>query len=41
MIYKPKKKKVDKNLIKVLLVFGIGTILILLIPILFRFFIVK
>lgn len=41
MIYKSKKKKVDKYLIKVLLVFVIGVILVLLIPILFSLFIVK
>lgn len=36
-----KKKKVDKELIKVLLVFVIGVVLVLLIPILFSLFIVK
>lgn len=41
MIYKSKKKKVDKYLIKVLLVFVIGVVLVLLIPILFSLFIVK
>jgi tetrahydromethanopterin S-methyltransferase subunit G len=41
MIYKSKKKKVDKDLIKVLLVFVIGVVLVLLIPILFSLFIVK
>lgn len=41
MIYKSKKKKVDKDLIKVLLVFVIGGVLVLLIPILFSLFIVK
>ena len=34
-------KKVDKDLIKVLLVFVIGVVLVLLIPILFSLFIVK
>lgn len=41
MIYKSKKKKVDKDFIKVLLVFVIGVVLVLLIPILFSLFIVK
>lgn len=41
MIYKSKKKKVDKDLIKILLVFVIGVVLVLLIPILFSLFIVK
>lgn len=41
MIYKSKKKKFDKDLIKVLLVFVIGVVLVLLIPILFSLFIVK
>jgi|GEM_PF-5212855 len=41
MIYKSNKKKVDKDLIKVLLVFVIGVVLVLLIPILFSLFIVK
>lgn len=36
-----KKKKVDKELIKVLLVFVIGVVLVLSIPILFSLFIVK
>lgn len=36
-----KKKKVYKELIKVLLVFVIGVVLVLLIPILFSLFIVK